>query len=106
MTVSFDTGRTDSLKVEEILGGGRNVPAVARAISEDEIMLEGANPEMTPEQRYVWLRMKLGDTSTTISALGEIVDMGPDVRRIRFKHIFPDYKKMLHDYISKNASIN
>jgi hypothetical protein len=106
MTVTFDSSGTESLRVEEILGGGRNVPVIARAISEDEITLEGSNAEMTPEQRYVWLRLKLGDTSTTISALGEIVDMGPNARRVRFKHIFPDYKKMLHDFISKNASIN
>lgn len=104
MTVVFDQNRAEGLKVEESYRGG-HVMSVARALSEDEILL-AANPETEAQhQRFVWLKMELGADST-ISALGEIVDQGPECKRIRFKHIFPDYKRMLQEYLSGQQVAN
>jgi hypothetical protein len=31
------------------------------------------------------------------------VDMGPTSRTVRFKHIFPDHRKLLLDYLDRST---
>ncbi|MSQ82631.1 MAG: hypothetical protein EXR77_06890 [Myxococcales bacterium] len=49
--------------------------------------------------RYVWVDLELGD-GEPVRALGEIADRGHPASvalEIRFKHLFPDYRRRLEE---------
>jgi hypothetical protein len=72
--------------------------ATAVELSEEGMLLEGPAYPADIDPRFVWLEFGLGVDDKKISALGEIVDSGPKTR-VRFKHIFPDYKRELQDFL-------
>ncbi len=90
--------------VDQIFSGPKRIQATAVAISADEIKLRGPMDLHNDETRYVWLEFGLGGDARRIRALGEIVDMGPNSRTVRFKHIFPDHRQLLLDYLDRSTA--
>ena len=100
-TTKTETGM--HFQVDQIFDGPRLVKAMAVRISENEITLMGPM-DQTLEEKFVWLEFGLGNDARRIKALGEIVHQGPATRTVRFKHIFPDHKQLLLDYLDRSTA--
>ena len=106
MSIAYqESALQEPFVVDQIFSGPRRIQATAVALTADDITLRGPMDLHNDETRYVWLEFGLGGDPRRIRALGEIVDMGPNSRTVRFKHIFPDHKELLLDYLGR-SSIN
>jgi len=104
MSIAYqETVLDEPFVVDQIFSGPKRVQATAVALSADEIRLRGPMDMYNDENRYVWLEFGLGGDARRIRVLGEIVDMGPDSRTVRFKHIFPDHRQLLLDYLARST---
>ena len=104
MTIAYhETVLDPPFVVDQIFSGPKRIQATAVALSSSEIKLRGPMDLRNDESRYVWLEFGLGAQPRRIRALGEIVDMGPNSRTVRFKHIFPDHRQLLMDYLEKST---
>ncbi len=105
MTIAYqETVLDQPFVVDQIFSGPKRIQATAVAISADAIKLRGPVDLHNDENRYVWLEFGLGDDPRRIRALGEIVDMGPNSRTVRFKHIFPDHRQVLLEYLERSGT--
>ena len=90
--------------VDQIFSGPKRIQATAVALSASEIKLRGPVDLYNDDTRFVWLEFGLGGDKRRIRALGEIVDMGPNTHTVRFKHIFPDHRQLLLDFLEKSTT--
>ncbi|MFH1531232.1 MAG: hypothetical protein ABIK09_10950 [Pseudomonadota bacterium] len=105
MTITYqETIIEQPFLVDQIFSGPKRIQATAVAISANEIKLRGPMDLTSDDTRYVWLEFGLGGDPRRIRALGEIVDMGPNSRTVRFKHIFPDHRALLNDYLDRTST--
>lgn len=95
--------KLDKIIVTQRFSNKVKFTATAVELTEEGMTLEGPAYPADMDPRYVWLEFGLGSEEQKISALGEIVDSGPNTR-VRFKHIFPDYKRKLQDFLVKDDS--
>ena len=106
MTIAYQKSAVldEPFVVDQIFSGPKRIQATAVSLTASEIRLRGPMDLHNDDTRYVWLEFGLGADPRRIRALGEIVDMGPDSRTVRFKHIFPDHRQLLLDYLDRSTS--
>ena len=64
-----------------------------------------AVPSDLENVRFVWLEFRLpGEAATPIRALGELTGREGDEQRVRFKHLFPDHRRSVERFISRQEA--
>ena len=105
MSIAYQESVLDEpFVVDQIFSGPKRIQATAVALTADEITLQGPMDTHNDETRYVWLEFGLGGDARRIRVLGEIVDLGPNSRTVRFEHIFPAHRQRLLDYLDRTTA--
>lgn len=95
----------DSFVVKEILGDDRHIHALGNGLSMNGITLDTPS-NLLGSQKYLWLEFGLPDGGGRIKALAEITEKKKFSVKVRFKHMFPDQKKVLAEYLDARVSMN
>ena len=94
------------LPVQQRYSGAETVPCVMTSLDSTGATLEQCGPRIA-DARYVWLDFVLpNDSAKTIRALGEVQaqDRTRDACVVRFKHLFPDYRRCLESFLQSQAA--
>ena len=60
--------------------------------------------EPAPKATHCWIRFGLPDGTQSCLALGEVVEHGEELLRLRFKHLFPDARRALQRALAQDAT--
>jgi hypothetical protein len=94
------------LPVQQRYNDADSVPCVMTSLDTTGATLEQCGARLT-EARFVWLDFVLpNDSAKTIRALGEVQgrDRDRDACVVRFKHLFPDYRRSLESFLQSQAA--
>lgn len=103
--LSNDTQQGKNFDVVEILGNQQAIKASGTTLTQEGLILNTPS-EVLATNRYLWLEFGLPDSKEKIKALAEIIERSPFQTKVRFKHIFPDQRKKLNEYLTANISMN
>ena len=93
---------TTRLNVKEILSGGQKAQAVAEEIERTGMLLREQGRAAWPS-RYAWLLVELPN-HRELRVLAERVDeTSGDVVHVRFKHLFPEHRRLLDEILAPAA---
>jgi hypothetical protein len=94
-----------TFSVKEIFGPNHVVNAVGHQLTSEGMVLHGA--AVPPEQhRFLWLEFQLPGQTSHVKALGEVVNREDEQVQVRFKHLFPDHRKQLSEFLLRRTSMN
>jgi hypothetical protein len=94
---------TSDFKVTEILSDGIEGEAVASQIELDRMVLKQAGP-VEWRSRYAWLLVHLPGRLSPMRILAERVDtQDGDEVQVRFKHLFPEHRRILEQLLAPAA---
>jgi len=93
---------TTQLKVREILSGGQKAEGITEEIERTGMILRQRGGHAWPS-RYAWLLVELPN-HRELRVLAERVDeQSGDVVRVRFKHLFPEHRRLLDEILAPAA---
>jgi hypothetical protein len=93
---------TTRLNVREILSGGRRGEAITEEIERTGMILRQREGFAWPS-RFAWLLVELPN-HRELRVLAERVDeTAGDVVHVRFKHLFPEHRRLLDEILAPAA---
>jgi hypothetical protein len=88
------------MKVKGIIEKGKTIFGFLDTISQNEISII-CPEELTESSKYAWLDLELPGFHKHIKILGELEGKtGTGSLKFKFKHLFPNYRKLLSMYLS------
>jgi len=94
---------TTRLHVKEILSGGQRAEAVTEEIERTGMILRQRGGASWPS-RYAWLLVELPN-HRELRVLAERLDESVgDVVHVRFKHLFPEHRRLLDEILAPAAA--
>lgn len=94
-----------SFEVKETLGGNQVIMASGNSLGHDGMVLD-TPAQLLSDNRFLWLEFGLPATQERVKALAEVTERGPFHVKVRFKHLFPDQRKKLNDFLASQVSMN
>jgi len=93
------------MKVRQILSSSVSRDVMAQRLSLEGMEM-GADVPHLHGVRFVWLEFTLpGDPGGRIRALGEVPPESTGAQYIRFKHLFPDYRRRVAQFLGADTRV-
>ena len=99
------TDAVESFVVKEILGPSQQMHGLGNSLSMVGLILE-TPAEVLANNRYLWLEFGLSDAEQKVKALGEIVERNSLSVKVRFKHLYPEHRRLLSAHLGASPSLN